>query len=246
MMTQEARLDIFLWRTFLILMGLRKKDYCRKIESFAAQVVTGLLKYDSCLTGLGLRLYRLRSNGGMELVRVASIITPYELRGQSRYQNTMEFSSVSVGFLIMADMGWTDVPLKIMGDSKASETWCAKENFKSTVARGAALMYISLGVEFEFWVEDTEFVKGEENGVCDKLSRRSETDRGRGAVSAANLVYGLGINPKFLWEVEKSPFGKELIELCNPLLELSDDNTFKAFSRRMRKLIDAIKEHGAR
>lgn len=246
MMTQEARLDIFLWRTFLILMGLRKKDYCRKIESFAAQVVTGLLKYDSCLTGLGLRLYRLRSNGGMELVKVASIITPYELRGQSRYQNTMEFSSVSVGFLIMAEMGWTDVPLKIMGDSKASETWCAKENFKSTVARGAALMYISLGVEFEFWVEDTEFVKGEENGVCDKLSRRSETDKGRGAVSAANLVYGLGINPKFLWEVEKSPFGKEMIELCNPLLELSDDNTFKAFSRRMRKLIDAIKEHGAR
>jgi len=246
MMTQEARLDIFLWRTFLILMGLRKKDYCRKIESFAAQVVTGLLKYDSCLTGLGLRLYRLRSNGGMELVRVASIITPYELSGQSRYQNTMEFSSVSVGFLIMAEMGWTDVPLKIMGDSKASETWCTKENFKSTVARGAALMYISLGVEFEFWVEDTEFVKGEENGVCDKLSRRSETDRGRGAVSAANLAYGLGINPKFLWEVEKSPFGKEMIELCNPLLELNDDNTFKVFSRRMRKLIDAIKEHGAR
>lgn len=246
MMTQEARLDILLWRTFLVLMGLRKRDYCRKIESFAAQIVTGLLKCDSCLTGLGLRLYRLRSNGGLEFVRVASIITPYKLRGQSRFQNTMEFSSVSVGFLIMAEMGWTDVPLKIMGDSKASETWCAKESFRSTVARGAALMYISLGVEFEFWVEDTEFVKGEENEVCDKLSRRSETDEGMGVMSAANLVRRLGINPKFLWEVEKSPFGKEMIELCNPLLELNDDNTFKIFTRRMRELIDAIKEHVAR
>ena len=246
MMTQEARLDIFLWRTFLILMGLRKKEYCRKIESFAAQVVTGLLKCDSCLTGLGLRLYRLRPNGGVEFMRVASIITPYKLRGQSRFQNTMEFSSVAVGFLIMAEMGWTDVPLKIMGDSRASETWCAKESFRSTVARGAALMYISLGVEFEFWVEDTEFVKGEENEVCDKLSRRSETDEGMGVMSATNLVRALGINPKFLWEVEKSPFGTEMIELCNPLLQLDDDNTFRIFMRRMRGLIDAIKEYVAR
>ena len=59
-------------------------------------------------------------------------------------------------------------------------------------------MYISLGVEFEFWVEDTEFVKGKENEVCDKLSRRSETDEGMGAMSATDLVRALGINPKFL------------------------------------------------
>jgi hypothetical protein len=158
----------------------------------------------------------------------------------------MEFLSVSVSFLIMAEMGWTDVPLKIMGDSKASETWCTKESFRSTVARGAALMYISLGVEFEFWVEDTEFVKGKENEVCDKLSRRSETDEGTGAMSAANWVCTLGINPKFLWEVEKSPFGAEMIELCNPLLQLDDDNTFNTFTRRMKGLIDAIKEYVAR
>jgi hypothetical protein len=107
-------------------------------------------------------------------------------------------------------------------------------------------MYVSLGVEFEFWVEDTEFVKGEENGICDKLSRRSETDEGMGAMSAASVVRGLGINPKFLWEVEKSPFGEEMIELCDPLLELNDDNTFKIFTRRMRELIDAIKAHRMR
>lgn len=168
-------------------------------------------------------------------MRVASIITPYKLRGQSRFQNTMEFSSVAVGFLIMAEMGWTDVPLKIMGDSRASETWCAKESFRSTVARGAALMYISLGVEFEFWVEDTEFVKGEENEVCDKLSRRSETDEGMGVISATNLVRALGINPKFLWEVEKSPFGTEMIELCNPLLQLDDDKNIHEENERTHR-----------
>lgn len=225
------------------MMGLKRGEYWRKIESFAGQIVTGLLKYDSCLEGLGLRLFRIHSNGAMELVRVASIITPYFLGGQSRFQNTMEFSSVSVAFLVMAEMGWRNIPLKIRGDSKASETWCAKERFRSTVSRGAALMYMSLGVEFGFWVEETEFIKGESNNVCDALSRRSETDQGMGAKPAAQLVEELGINPKLLWEEEKSPHGIEMIELCNPLLKLDDDESFSNFSRRMRTLIRTIKEH---
>lgn len=237
----EAKLDIFMWRTFLIMMGLRRGEYWRKIESFAAQIITGLLKYDSSLTGLGLRLFRIRANGGLQLVRVASIITPYTLRRLSKFQNTMEFSSVAVGLLIMAEMGWRDIPLKIIGDSKASETWCVKERFRSTVARGAALMYMSLGVEFGFWVEETEFVRGEENKICDRLSRRSETDKGRGAKSATQLVEELGIDRKLLWEESKSPYGVEMIELCNPLLKLDDDASFNEFSKRMRTLISTIK-----
>jgi len=240
-LSPEAKLDIFMWRTFLIMMGLRRGKYWRKIESFASQTVTRLLKYDSCLTGLGLRLFQIRANGGLQLVRVASIITPYDLEGNSKYQNTMEFSSVSMAFLIMAEMGWENIPLKIIGDSKASETWCAKERFRSTVARGAALMYMSLGVEFEFWVEETEFVKGEDNVLCDTLSRRSETDKGMGAQSAASVVEGLGIDPELLWEEDKSPYGYEMIELCNPLLKLDDDTSFSDFSKRMRQLINAIK-----
>ena len=105
----------------------------------------------------------------------------------SRYQNTMEFSSVSTAFLIMAELGWRDIPLKIIGDSKASETWCAKERFRSTVARGAALMYMTLSVEFGYWVEETEFVEGKDNKICDALSRRSETDLGNGVKPAATF-----------------------------------------------------------
>ena len=240
-LTAEARLDILIWRTFLVMMGLKRQPYWRRIESFAPQRVIGLLKYDSCLTGLGLRLYRLRSNGGQELIKVASIITPYRLKGQSKYQNTMEFSSVSVAFLIMAELGWMNIPMKIVGDSKSSETWCAKERFKSTVARGAALLYMTLGVEFGYWVEETEFVEGKDNKICDALSRRSETDKGLGVKSAAALVAELKLDPRALWEVQSSKFGGEMIELCNPLLELDSDTTFNAFAKRMRGLISRIK-----
>ena len=240
-LSAEAKLDILMWRTFLIMMGLQQEKYCRRIDSFSPQQVLGILKYDSCLTGLGLRLFRLNSSGALQLVRIASVITPYALRGQSRFQNTMEFSSVSMGFLIMAEMGWRDIPLKIVGDSKASETWCAKERFRSTVARGAALLYMTLGVEFGFWVEETEFIEGKANDICDALSRRSETDSGGGVKSAVALVAELGMDPSLLWQVDKSPYGREMINLCNPLLKLNDDATFIQFAKRMRVLVDTIK-----
>ena len=69
-LSPEAKLDIFMWRTFLVMMGLLKGKYCRKIDSFSPQTVTGLLKYDSCLTGLGFRLFRIRTNGGIEIMKV--------------------------------------------------------------------------------------------------------------------------------------------------------------------------------
>jgi hypothetical protein len=103
------------------------------------------------------------------------------------------------------------------------------------------MMFVSIGVEFNFWVEESEFVKSEDNIICDRLSRRSETDKGEGAQSATSLVKELGMDPRLLWEVEKSPLGKEMIELCDPLLELHDDLTFNQFTRRMRELISHLK-----
>ena len=95
--------------------------------------------------------------------------------------------------------------MKIVGDSKSSETWCAKERFKSTVARGAALLYMTLGVEFGYWVEETEFVEGKDNKICDALliivtqPGRSETDKGLGVKSAAALATELKLDPRALW-----------------------------------------------
>ena len=104
-------------------------------------------------------------------------------------------------------------------------------------------MYMTLGVEFGFWVEETEFIKGEDNKICDELSRRSETDEGKGPKSAIALINEMGIcDPNFLWEEEKSPYGIEMIELCNPLLKLDDDQSFRSFAKRMRQLINSIKD----
>ena len=81
-LSPEARLDILMWRSFLVMMGLKRGQYWRKIESFARVMVTALLMYDSSLKGLGLRLFLIRPNGGMQLVRVASIIHYSILFGQ--------------------------------------------------------------------------------------------------------------------------------------------------------------------
>jgi len=57
------------------------------------------------------------------------------------------------------------------------------------------MIYVSLGVEFGFWIEETEFVLSENNGICDTLSRRSETDMGMGAKTATELVSDLEMDP---------------------------------------------------
>jgi hypothetical protein len=84
-------------------------------------------------------------------------------------------------------------------------------------------------------------VEGKDNKICDALSRRSETDKGLGVKSAAALVAELKLDPRALWEAQSSKFGGEMIELCNPLLELDSDTTFNAFAKRMRGLINRIK-----
>lgn len=235
MISNEARLDIYMWRAFLVLMALKPGKYYRKLDSFRMKVWLALLRYDSSLKGLGLVLELLSSEGGVRVVKVASIVTRYELKGEARYQNAMEFASIVLCFLIMAEMGWKDIPLKIVGDSVASLTWADKERFRSVVARGAAAAFMSLGVEFNYWIEDTEFIKGEDNTTCDKLSRRAETGE-----SAEELVVKLGFGRELLWSENESMAGKELLSICNPKDVIETEEQFLKLGAKIRRMVNMV------
>ena len=42
-------------------------------------------------------------------------------------------------------------------------------------------------------------------------------------------------------QVETSPYGKEIIELCDPLLALDNDGAFMHFSARVKELVCRLK-----
>jgi hypothetical protein len=55
-----------------------------------------------------------------------------------------------------------------------------------------------------YWVEETEFVEGKDNKICDALlivtqPGRSETDKGLGVKSAAALATELKLDPRALY-----------------------------------------------
>ena len=234
----EATLDVFMWRAFLVLMALKPEKFWRKLESFRTRSWEVLLQYDSSLQGLGPVLSTKGVDGTLIPVRVASIITTYQLNGDSRYQNAMEFSSVVVAFLMMAELGMTSVPLKIVGDSIASETWCKKERFRSVVSRGAAAAFVALGVEFDFWIEETEFIAGKDNIMCDELSRRSEKHPGK---SAQQLALEWGFEERLVWTESGSDVRTELLAICDPTLVMETEEQFISVGTRITAIIDHLK-----
>ena len=231
-LTEEARLDILMWRVFLMLLRLRPSSYCRRLSSFRIRDLRVIFCYDSSLTGCGLVIYLPGRCRPEEAVRVLSLITPFDLKGDSGFQNSMEFLAVAIGFLVLVTMGWRDVPVMIIGDSVASETWCIKENFRSTVSRRASLLYMLIGVRFNIWVQEVQFIEGVRNVIPDRLSRR---DSGQ---TAEALVMDLGFDEKRVWKPDERTEG--LISMCNPTIPLRRESDLQDFWMVVSEYLDEL------
>ena len=232
---REAVWDIYIWRAFLVLMRLRPTNYCRSLESFRPQVPQITVRYDASLTGVGMVLELTTPGVPAQVLQVASIITPFELNEQSKFQNCQEFFAVAVAFYLIARLGYKDVPILLVGDSVAAGTWCEKESFKSTVSRRAAIFYMMLGVHFNLWVEEFQHVEGEKNTMCDELSRRSESGQ-----SSVELARKWGFEEGLVWEMEGDVMGAHFIEACNPLRDLGSEEEFKSLWMSMNDLVRGI------
>ena len=229
---QETIWDIYIWRAFLVLLRLRPTSYCRRLESFRSQIPWIRVRYDASLTGLGIVIELLRFGRVLKTLRVASIITPFDLQEQSKFQNCQEFFAVAVAFYLIARMGYKGVPILLVGDSVAAGTWCEKESFKSTVSRRAAIVYMMLGVHFDLWVQEFQHVEGEKNTLCDELSRRGESGQ-----SALALAREWGFEEEVVWDEGSDRLGRSLLEACNPLEGLSSEEEFKEFWSNMMELV---------
>ena len=170
-----AKACILRWRAFFCLLILDPKKYRRPIADLETAPSDFLIEYDSSLTGLGVRIFQLGGMGRREetLVIVAGLDTPFQLKGDSSFQNTMEFMAVVLGLGLLAKEGVHNARFRLRGDSRTSLAWAKKHRFKPgpSEATASAFLLFNQVCGLCMGEEDNEFILGLINVECDGLSR---------------------------------------------------------------------------
>ena len=193
---------IKLWRCCLCLMEMRSKNqFSRSMRSYIPQVSQYLVEFDGSLKGVGIRINKLIE--GVEVPwRVARFVFPFDLDGDSSYQNTSEFIAVVLATGCLISLNIRDVAVAARGDSKTALTWSVTERFRNGPSKNATMCYMVLGIEHDIHFNQQEHIKGVDNVICDKLSRQYTPEE-------------LGFHPEQIICVD-GPLSR-LLDACNPL-----------------------------
>ena len=169
-------LVIQLWQIFLVMSKLRPEKYAKTILSFKIPNRAALwLSYDASLEGVGFIIRTcdplLTRDQYIGVVSAVSLDTPYQLNGDSGYQNTMEFIAILMGMFQINRLGYSHTSVQLIGDNTSSLHWCDHERFRGGKSNGSAIAYICQVMKSGNEVIGTAFLKGVKNIHCDKLSR---------------------------------------------------------------------------
>ena len=172
----ECKWTIQLWRCIITFMELRRDDarFYRTFASFLPQVDTSFrIEFDASLDGAGV----IVSKGKLEdwtilrVIRVPFLFNLSYLEHKSSMQNTCEFIAAIIGLTWCVRLGAKDGHVKLMGDSQTALRWAETWSFRAGPSNNAAIVYVALGLKFNVRLDDTVFIRGEDNKICDGLSR---------------------------------------------------------------------------
>lgn len=181
-LTPDAIAAIWLWRIVLMSLELRADLYARTFESFRPVYASVVICFDASLTGAGVVL---RMCGGMteagevilgEVIAVCSVVykdmeTPFQFGEDSSFQNLSEFIAVVIGIFMLIERNITNVGVHLVGDSVTALVWSESRRFRGILSRPAALVYLHISIKYGFEVTGTTHISGEDNEICDSLSR---------------------------------------------------------------------------
>ena len=220
---------IQLWQIFLVMAKLRPERFAKTIPSFGIPQAAELwISYDASLTGVGFIIRgddpSKAPNPFHHVISAVSYDTPYDLDGDSGFQNTMEFLAVLLAMYRVKRLGYANTRIHIIGDNTSSLHWCDKERFRGGRSNGPALAYIILGMEVQNEIVSSSFIKGEENIHCDRMSR--------------------GIRPRALgypkavcWNAHRDQDFAELVRLVDPRVENMEEGKLTALWEQLKALM---------
>ncbi len=162
-----ARVDVWMWRTFLALVNFDPERIARPLVSFKPAQPRWIICFDASLTGYGVALCRVPEDGATHrewetLVCYTALDVKFQLNKDSRFQNHSEFTAVVLGLLLMERAGCERGTYVLKGDSMSALRWARED-------RAICFSVISLFLDVE--VAETVHVPGIENVICDGLSR---------------------------------------------------------------------------
>ena len=160
-----------LWRSTLIALELNEFEYSRPLESFGVKDVEYLIEYDASLKGAGILIIKIDGDRNETVVKAAKIRFPFDLHGNSGYQNTVEFIAVVMGLGCLASLGVRNLAVGLRGDNTSSLSWSLSHRFADGYSRRAAVAFVSISEVLGLRVDEGEHIAGVLNVRCDRLSR---------------------------------------------------------------------------
>jgi hypothetical protein len=164
---------IRLWRVLLLcVVGLDPTSFTRDLRSFVPKPPVIDLYFDASLEGVGVyTTWFDQPNTVITIVQV-DFSSYFCLSREPKYQNTAEFMALVIGLISLAEVGvLSNASVRIIGDSTTALRWGTEERFKGQRATKAAMLFIALCCKWNAYVGSSVHVRGEDNIICDGLSR---------------------------------------------------------------------------
>jgi hypothetical protein len=165
-----ARVDIAVWRAFLLLSHFNPDTLQRPIASFADRPPTLQFRYDASLLTLAVGVYLCEHQGIPTLVAYTVINVPFPTN-EVKKQNTFEFLAVLLGVLLCRTLGIQHRSCHLFGDSISSLDWAERDRAASILARRTNIGYTLAANHTDITVTAITHVPGKQNVVYDGLTR---------------------------------------------------------------------------
>jgi len=201
---EDLGVVVDLWILMLVLTVIQPTRFQRSLSSFAIAEPSLIPNFDASLTGLSIILFQViyvedqygrRQVVGHRVVAVLAYKTPYQLHGDSSFQNSMEFIATVTIMGVLVSLGIKSVALTLLGDSRTSLHWSFKQRFPSSLCKAAAIQFMQLMAhpEVDIVISDTEYINTLLNTHSDLMSRQIASPLSLGYDKA--VIYDLSSNP---------------------------------------------------
>ena len=177
--TAETRVAVGLWQIALCVLRLEPMRFARSLSSFKkAPRRRAKINYDASLDGVGWSFELIVED--VNYKRFGSHKFPYGIF-ESKNQNTCEFIAIIaavcslITFAEKIDKNARQMEgfaLQIVGDNTTSLVWSGSGVVNSALCHRASVIFSIICMRYSLSVEETIHIAGEENVVCDALSRQ--------------------------------------------------------------------------
>ena len=228
-----AKRAILLWRALLCAIAVDEDSFARPLRSFAARTEEYVIRFDASLSGVGILLgIPARDSSEQEPQWVGGIsvsLLGMEFGTDSSNQNCLEFIGATLSLVVLRCLGLSGRPVRLEGDSISALTWAEKGTARGERAHNVSMVFCLASVQWGLLVpfESFGFVTGQDNFLCDALSRD---------VAVADLgILGL---------IDFGPYLSSTLlrtlEFCNPQSDTTSDEGFFEYWGALRTFLNEI------